>query len=336
MRVLVTGHRGFIGAHLVELLRDAGHYVVGCDLDLFGDCAFRDAAAPDETWAIDVRRLTSADLAGLDCVMHLAAISNDPMGELDPGLTEAVNLEGSVAVAEAAKGAGVGRFLFSGSCSVYGAAGDRPVTETDPVAPLTAYARSKVEAERRIAALADDRFSPVFLRNATAYGLSPMLRLDLVANDLLASALAHGEVRIKSDGAPWRPLVHCRDIARAFVAFAEAPFGTGHAEAINVGGDAENYQVRDVGAAVEARVPGARVTYTGEAGPDPRNYRVSFERLAARLPSFELAYDLGSGLDELADALRRDGFDAAAYDGQRYVRLPNLRGKLEMLAGWTD
>ncbi len=222
-KVLVTGHKGFIGVHLVDLLKQAGHHVTGCDLDLFAGCAWEPCVPPDRELIQDVRKLTQRDLEGYDCVMHLAALSNDPMGDLNPEITLSVNRDGSVHLAQIAKAAGVPRYLFSGSCSVYGAGAKLDLDESDPLNPLTAYARSKIETEARVAPLADDSFSPVFLRNATAYGHSPMLRIDLVVNNLLACAVAKGDIRIMSDGTPWRPLTHCRDIARAFVAMMDAP-----------------------------------------------------------------------------------------------------------------
>ncbi|MBV9018085.1 MAG: SDR family oxidoreductase, partial [Alphaproteobacteria bacterium] len=218
MRVFLTGHRGYIGAHLVRVLKEAGYYVAGCDLDLFEGCGWEPLIAPDRELRRDIRQLTPRDLDGFDCVMHLAAISNDPMGDLDPEITRKINARGSIALARAAKTAGVPRFLLSSSCSIYGAAENRPLDEEDSLNPMSVYAESKIAAEDGIAGLADENFSPVFLRNATAYGDSPMLRIDLVVNNLLGCAVAKGDIRIMSDGAPWRPLIHCKDIARAFVA----------------------------------------------------------------------------------------------------------------------
>ena len=328
MKVFVTGHRGYIGAHLVDVLRSAGHEVTGCDLGLFAHCAWREPAAPHRELARDVRALGERDLAGHDCVMHLAALSNDPMGALDESLTLAVNRDASIRLAEIAKRAGVPRFLFSGSCSVYGKGEKLDLDEGDPLHPLTAYARSKIDTEAAHFALADDDFSPASLRNATAYGDSPMLRIDLVANNLLASALAYGEIRIQSDGAPWRPLVHCRDIARAFVAFGEAPREAIHARAVNVGGGSENYQVRDVAEKVARLVPGATVRYTGEVGVDPRDYRVRFDLLGSLLPGFRLDYDLDRGLAELHARMTERGFGKAEFEGDRFVRLRALKGQL--------
>lgn len=331
MKIFVTGHRGYIGVHLVELLKEASHQVVGCDLGLFDGCEWERYVKPDIELNKDVRDITAADLDGCDAVCHLAAISNDPMGDLDPGITLSINRDGSVALAKLAKAAGVGRYLFSGSCSVYGAGEKLDLEEGDPLNPLTAYAQSKIETEEQVSPLADDGFSPVYLRNATAYGHSPMLRIDLVVNNLLASALSYGEIRIKSDGSPWRPLIHCRDIARAFVAMAEAPRDAVHNQAINIGGNPENYQVKDVGDQVEKLIPSASVVYTGEVGEDPRNYRVKFDKLNRLLPDFKLAYTLESGMEELHKKMVDYGFKASDFEGDQFVRLRTLNGRLDKL-----
>jgi len=320
--VLVTGHRGYIGVHLVDVLQRAGHTVTGCDSGLFDGCEWEPYAAPDVELRKDVRELELDDVRWHDCVMHLAAISNDPMGDVDPELTASVNRDASVRLAELAKEAGVPSFLFAGSCSVYGQATDHDVVESDPLNPLTAYARSKIEAEESVGTLADATFAPVFLRNATAYGDSPMLRIDLVVNNLLACAHALGEIRIMSDGTPWRPLIHCRDIARAFLALAEAdvPGGT----AVNVGANDENYQVRDVAALVQELVPDASIEVKGEAGSDPRSYRVSFDLLSRLVPSFRLEYTLRRGMEELHAKLVEHAFSRADWEGDRFVRLRRL------------
>lgn len=332
MKVFVTGHKGYIGVHLVELLKKAGHAVTGCDLGLFAGSEWEPTQAPDRELSKDVRQLSVEDLTGHDCVMHLAAISNDPMGELEPQLTESVNLEGSVRLAEIAKQARVPRYLFSGSCSVYGAGSKMDLEEGDPLAPLTAYARSKTETEERVSRLADDTFTPAYLRNATAYGHSPALRIDLVANNLLGSALSYGKIKIMSDGTPWRPLVHCRDIARAFVAFLEAPREAIFNRAINIGANSENYQVRDVADIVKSLVPTAEVEYTGEVGADPRNYRVKFDLLYRTLPGFKLEYDLATGVRELFEKMTQHGFGRKDFEGDQFVRLRWLKHRLGMLA----
>jgi nucleoside-diphosphate-sugar epimerase len=331
MRVFVTGHKGYIGAHLVDVLKQEGHRVTGCDLGLFDGCAWESCVPPDHELSKDVRAVSADDLAGHDCVMHLAAISNDPMGERDPALTYSVNRDASVRLASLAKGAGVERFLFSGSCSVYGQGEKLDLDEDDPLKPLTVYAKSKIETEERVAELAGNGFTPAFLRNATAFGFSPMLRVDLVVNNLLGSAVAYGEVRIMSDGSPWRPLIHCRDIARAFVAFGEAPAEAIRNKAVNVGGNKENYQVRDVADLARALVPGADIRYTGEVGADPRNYRVNFDLLSSILPDFRLEHTLASGMEELHRKFREHGFDASDFEGDRFVRLRRLTKRMDLL-----
>jgi nucleoside-diphosphate-sugar epimerase len=331
MKVFVTGHRGYIGAHLVDLLKQSGHAVTGLDLGLFNHCGWEDVVPPDREQRKDVRAVTLADLADHDCVMHLAALSNDPMGEVDAAATYAINRDASIRIAELAKKAGVPRYLFSGSCSVYGAGHKLDLDENDPLNPLTAYAKSKIETEQAVSKLADQHFSPTYLRNATAYGHSPMLRIDLVVNNLLACAVATGEIRIMSDGSPWRPLVHCRDIARAFVAFMEAPRERVHNQAVNVGGNSENYQVRDVGNEVNKLVPDAKINYTGEVGADPRNYRVKFDLLGTLIPEFKLQYNLASGMDELHRKLVEHGFSKRDWAGDQFVRLRTLKGRLDLL-----
>lgn len=331
MKVFVTGHLGYIGAHLVDLLKQAGHEVTGCDLGLFAGTEWRPTVSPDRALRRDTRTLTEPDLEGHDCVMHLAAISNDPMGDLNPELTYSVNRDASIRLAETAKRAGVARFLFSGSCSVYGAGEKLDLEETDPLAPVTAYAKSKIDSELAIAPLASEDFTPAFLRNATAYGFSPSLRVDLVANNLLASALSYGQIRIMSDGTPWRPLTHCHDIARAFIAFMEAPKDRICGRAVNIGGNSENYQVQDVASEVGRLVPSAEIKFTGEVGPDPRDYRVKFDLLNQLLPDFTLRYDLKTGMDELHREMRDHGFGKSDFEGDRFVRLRWLQKKIHLL-----
>lgn len=331
MNVFVTGHKGYIGVHLVELLKAAGHTVTGCDVGLYDGCEWEAMPQPDRELNKDVRAVTVDDLAGHDCVMQLAAISNDPMGDLDPQITLSVNRDASLQLAERAKQAGVERYLFSGSCSVYGKGEKLDLAERDPLNPLTAYAQSKIETERLVAPLADASFTPVFLRNATAYGHSAMLRIDLVVNNLLASALSYGEIRIKSDGSPWRPLIHCRDIARAFVAFMDAPADRVRGRAINVGGNEENYQVKDVADLVQELLPDANITFTGEIGNDPRSYRVRFDLLNETLPDFKLQYTLASGMRELFAKMREHNFSKTDFEGEQFVRLRTLQHRLDRL-----
>ena len=331
MKVFVTGHRGYIGAHLVDLLKQGGHYVTGCDLNLFDGCGWEPVVRPDKELIKDVRQISPTDIEGHDCIMHLAAISNDPMGALDPELTFSVNRDGSINLARLARQTGVGRFLFSGSCSVYGQGEKLDLDENAAFNPITAYAKSKIDTEREVSLLADDHFSPVFLRNSTAFGHSPMLRIDLVVNNLLGCAVARGDIRIMSDGTPWRPLIHCRDIARAFIAIMNAPRQAVHNRAINIGANKENYQVKDIGDLVRKFVPHANIVYTGEVGADPRNYRVNFDLLGKLLPDFKLEYSLAAGMEELHKKYLEHKFSQADFDGDQFVRLRTLKKRLSLV-----
>lgn len=326
-RVLVTGHLGYIGVHLVDILKKEGHQVTGCDLGLFEDCEFEAFVKPDQEWKKDFRDLTLKELEGFDCVMHLAAISNDPMGDLDPSITYGINLEGTNRLAEITKKAHIPQFLFASSCSIYGKGEKLDIDEEGQIAPLTAYATSKIAAEEHLKKLSSEDFKTVCLRNATAYGFSPMLRIDLVVNNLLACALTRGDIRVMSDGTPWRPLIHCRDIARAFVAFMNTPQKENFL-IVNVGGNQENYQVKDVVGYVKRHLPEANVVFTGEVGADPRNYRVNFDRLSKVLPNFRLEYTLEKGTQELFDKYRKNQFGLPDFEGDRYVRLRTLKKRL--------
>jgi nucleoside-diphosphate-sugar epimerase len=332
MKVLVTGHKGYIGAHLVPLLKEAGHFVTGVDINLFEGCEWESLIEPDTNLKKDIRDLTEEDLRGYDCIMHLAALSNDPMGDINSDLTYQINKEGSIQLAKKAKNAGVPRFLFSSSCSIYGKANKPYMTEDDPTLPLTAYAISKIESEKAISAMADATFSPSFLRNATAYGDSPMLRIDLVVNNLLGCAVAKGEIRIMSDGSPWRPLIHCKDIARAFVAFMEAPREMVHNKIVNIGATDENYQVKDVADRVQKLLPEANIIFTGEVGNDSRDYKVSFDLLNKILPDFKLEYNLSKGMDELYQQYKTHHFSSADFDGDQFVRLRVLKNQLNLIS----
>lgn len=331
MKILVTGYRGYIGAYLTELLKEKDHFVTGVDLCLYEESKLEDFVEPDQKLHKDFRNLSLKELEGHDAVMHLAAISNDPMGDLNPQLTYDVNLYGSVNLAKKAKEAGVGRFLFSGSCSVYGKGDKLDLEETDPVNPLTAYAKSKIETEKEVSQLADEHFTPVFLRNSTAYGYSPMLRIDLVVNNLLGSVHAYNEIRIKSDGTPWRPLIHAKDIARAFVALNEASKEKVHNKIINIGGNTENYQVKDIADQIKALVPDSKIVFTNEVGDDPRNYRVKFDFLNQLLPDFKLEYNLDKGMKELNEKYILNHFGKVDFEGDKFVRLRLLKNKLNQL-----
>ncbi|MGH7940391.1 MAG: NAD-dependent epimerase/dehydratase family protein [Limisphaerales bacterium] len=328
MKIIVTGHRGYIGPHLVKLLKEAGHHVTGVDIGFFDSCNWEPFPAADKEIEADFRSLTERDLEGFDCVCHLAGISNDPMGDLDEKLTYEMNRDGSIELAARAKKAGVPRYLFSGSCSIYGKGETLDLDETAKYNPVSAYAVSKVQTEFKVAPMADANFSPAFLRNATAFGHSVNLRIDLVANNLLACAFTRGDIRIMSDGSPWRPLVHCKDIARAFQLFAEAPRDKIHNQAVNIGANRENYQVRDVGNAVQRLVPNAKIVYTGEVGPDPRNYRVNFDKLYSLFPDFRLEYNLQTGMEELLQKYRDHHFSLKDFDGDQFVRLRTLKKRL--------
>jgi nucleoside-diphosphate-sugar epimerase len=325
MKVLVAGDRGYIGTVLVPLVRAAGHEVTGLDLGLYEGCDL--GPAPEDVAArraLDMRDVDSAELTGYDAVLCLAALSNDPLGNLNPATTYSVNLDGTVQLAKAAKRAGVERFIFSSSCSLYGAAGSSSVAEDAELLPVTAYGETKVLAERRLSALADDSFSPTYLRNATAYGASPRLRLDIVANNLTAVAMTAGEVRLESDGSPWRPLVHVEDICRTFIAVLEAPRELVHDEAFNVGRAQDNVQVRDIAELVREAVPGSRLSFAEGAGPDLRSYRVDFSKLVETFPRLQLRWDVRGGIEELVDAYNEHHLSYEDFTSSRFFRLRRI------------
>lgn len=329
MKVLVTGHRGYIGAIMVPLLEEQGHTVRGVDVGYFDECSLN-GAKPTAQPRVDVRDLGPEDLEGLDAVIHLAALSNDPLGALDPEWTSAINYGASASLAKAAREAGVRRFLLSSSCSVYGFTGDEvELSETAPLRPLTAYAVSKVRAEEALHALASPTFSPITLRPATAYGLSPRLRLDIVVNNLTAWACATGRVRLNSDGRAQRPLVHVRDICAAFLAALTAPREAVHDQCFNLGAAGENYSIRDVARQVAEVVRGAKVEVASPDSKDHRSYRVDFTKLSKTIPSFRPRWTVRQGAAELRDAIVATGLDRETAFGRRFIRLRQLEHLLE-------
>ncbi len=337
MHILVTGHRGYLGSVMTGVLSGAGHAVTGLDTDFYDGCDFGDGV-PDVPWLRrDIRDVSAADLAPFDAIVHLAALSNDPLGHLDESCTYDINYRASVNLAREARTAGVPRFVFASSCSLYGAAGDAILDERAAFNPITAYGRSKVLVEEEVSRLASDSFSPTFMRNATAYGASPRLRADVVVNNLVGIACTTGEVLIQSDGTPWRPLVHVEDIARAFLAVLEAPREAVHNEAFNVGNTSENYQIREVAAIVQDVVPGCSVRYLEGGGPDPRCYRVNCDKLPSHVPGFSTRWTVRRGVEELHAAFVRYGLTADMF--ARYVRLARIQdllreGRLDSQLRW--
>jgi nucleoside-diphosphate-sugar epimerase len=329
-RVLVTGHHGYVGSVVAAYLAEHGFDVTGLDTFFFDGCDLYESGAPPWIARKDIRDVTAADLDGFQAVVHLAALSNDPLGELDPDVTFEINWTASVSLARAARDAGVERFVFAASCSMYGASGtEESLDETAPFAPLTAYAESKVRAEQEILALATDDFCPVSLRNATVYGPSPRLRLDIVVNNLVGWAVTTGKVRLLSDGSSWRPLIHVEDVARAVAGTLTAPADDLRGVAFNVGGDDGNYRVRELAEIVAGVVPGTTVEIAGGAVADTRSYRVDFTRFAALLPDHQPQYDVADGARQLYEAYREAGMTHDTFSGDTYVRLLRLRRLLD-------
>jgi nucleoside-diphosphate-sugar epimerase len=330
MKILLTGSRGYIGTVMAPFLLDAGHDVVGIDTDLYRRSAFGPWRESIRTIRKDVREIQAPDLRGFEAVIHLAALSNDPLGDLNPQLTYQINHLASVRLAELAKAAGVQRFAFASSCSNYGAAGDAPVDEEAGLNPVTAYGESKVRVERDVSRLADDSFSPTFLRCATAYGVSPRLRFDIVLNNLVAWAFTSGKVFLKSDGTPWRPIVHIEDISRAFLAVLSAPREAVHAQAFNVGRNDQNYRIREIAEIVKETVPGCEIAFARDAGPDKRNYRADFSKIARVLPGFQAKWDARSGARQLYQAYQAVGLKLDDFEGPRYRRIDQIKELMAM------
>jgi nucleoside-diphosphate-sugar epimerase len=341
MRVLVTGHLGYVGVIMTRVLRDAGHTVVGLDTGYYDGCDLSPVTLEVPVIKRDIRDVSGADLAGFDGIVHLAALSNDPLGHLNPELTYDINLHATLRLAQLAKQAGVARFVFASSCSLYGASGtDDALDETAPTAPLTPYATSKIDSETELMALASDDFSPVFMRNATCYGASPRLRADVVVNNLVCWAVVTGKVRLQSDGRSWRPLLHVEDMSRAFAEVLTAPRDAIHNQAFNVGRNEENYLIRNVAEIVRETVPNCDVAFAEEASADPRSYRVDFTKLESALPGLEFSWTVRRGAQEVYEAVIDGGMTQEIFLGRRHIRLNQLQhlldeGKLDDSLRWT-
>lgn len=325
MRVLVTGHKGYIGTVMIPMLRKAGHEILGLDSDLYRNSTYGDALPEVEEIIKDVRDIEKADLDGVDAIVHLAGLSNDMLGDLNPKITYEINHAASVRLAAMAKEFGIARFVFASSCSNYGAAGEGMQDESAELNPVTPYAKSKVMVERDVGALADDDFSPTFMRNSTAYGISPRMRFDIVLNNLTAWAYTTGSIFLKSDGTPWRPLVHIEDISLAVIAALEAPRELIHNEAFNVGINSENYQIRQLADFVRETVPNCELEFAAGAEPDKRNYRVNFDKYARTFSGYKLCWNARRGVQHIYESYRRHGLQKDEYEGPQYKRISQLK-----------
>jgi len=326
MKVLVTGHRGYIGTILVPMLLEEGYDVTGLDSDLYRKCTFGESInTPVKNIIKDIRDVNEYDLEGIDAVLHLAGLSNDPLGDLNPSLTKDINYQASVRLAELSRKMGVSRFIFSSSCSNYGAGGNDFLNEESDLRPVTPYGESKVLVEKEVSKLADENFSPVFLRNSTAYGVSPRLRFDLVLNNLVAWAFTTGQVFLKSDGTPWRPIVHIEDIARAFIATLKAPKEKIHNQKFNVGQTKENYRISEIAEIVKDTVPGSRVEFSEQSGPDKRNYRVNCDRIVNTLFDYKPQWNARQGAQQLYEAYKKYDIKLDDFEGPKYRRITHIK-----------
>jgi nucleoside-diphosphate-sugar epimerase len=325
MKVLVTGHKGYIGSVLVPQLLERGHDVHGMDTDLFADCTYAGELTSIPEFTCDTRDVEPAMLEGYEAIIHLAGLSNDPLGDYDPSLTAEINTNASVRIAQFAKQVGVPRFLFASSCSTYGASGADFLDESASFRPVTPYGLSKVQVELAVSPLADEKFCPVFLRASTAYGMSPRIRFDLVVNNLVAWAYTTGEVFLKSDGSPWRPIVHVEDIALAYACALEAPVDIVHNRAFNVGSTTENYQIRDIAELVRRVVPGSRIGFAQDAAPDKRCYRVDCSYIARTLHTFKPQWTAQLGIEQLYETFRSVGLTLQDFEGERFKRIAHIQ-----------
>jgi nucleoside-diphosphate-sugar epimerase len=341
MRVLVTGHKGYIGTIMVPMLQKAGQEVLGLDSDLYRNSTYGEAVPAVPEILKDVRDIEKADLAGIDAIIHLAGLSNDTLGDLNPELTYEINHAASVRLAAMAKELGISRFVFASSCSNYGAAADGMQDENATLNPVTPYAISKVRVERDVAQLADDHFSPVFMRNSTAYGVSPKMRFDLVLNNLTAWAYTTGDILLKSDGTPWRPLVHIEDISLAAIGALLAPKEIVHNQAFNVGMNSENYQIRQLAEIVQEIVPDCAVKFVEGAEPDKRNYRVDFSKYAKSFPNYPLRWNVRRGVQQLYDSYKSARLQKGTYEGSKYNRIAQIKyllstGQMDQNLRWAN